>query len=168
MKPGQPPPQTFHAGRHLEIFDGPLVDPYQDRLKLAEPCVCGDCGAVYHEGRWQWMPAPAGASRARCPACHRIHEKLPAGYVTVEGQFAREHREELLRLVRNLEAREKAEHPLQRIMSIDDAGGELTIATTDIHLARGIGEALEHAYKGDLEFHYNKAEYLLRVHWRRH
>ena len=41
------------------------------------------------------------------------------------------------------------------------------VTTTDIHLARGIGEALEHAYQGELEFHYNEGENLLRVHWAR-
>lgn len=35
--------------------------------------------------------------------------------------------------------------------------------TTEIHLARGIGEALHHAFKGELEFHYNQLESLLRV-----
>ena len=33
--------------------------------------------------------------------------------------------------------------------------------------ARGIGEAIHHAYQGDLEFHYNPAENLLRVNWSR-
>jgi hypothetical protein len=41
------------------------------------------------------------------------------------------------------------------------------VTTTDIHLARGIGDALHSAYKGELEYHYNKEENLLRVEWRR-
>jgi hypothetical protein len=70
-----------------------------------------------------------------------------------------------MRLVRNEEQREKAEHPLQRIMDIEDSGSEAIVTTTDIHLARRIGEAVHHAYQGELEFHYNPDENLLRVHW---
>lgn len=167
MKAAQPPPPTFKSGRHLEVLDDPMHDPYQDRAKLSEPSVCSDCGAVYHDGRWQWITPPANAPQTRCTACRRIHEKLPAGYVSIEGQFAHDHREELLNLIRHLETREKAEHPLQRIMSIEEQGDNLMITTTDIHLARGIGEALQNAYKGALDFHYNDAEYLLRVRWQR-
>lgn len=77
------------------------------------------------------------------------------------------HGDEVRSLIRNVEAREKSEHPLQRIMSIEETDGNLRITTTDIHLAFDICDALHHAYKGDLDFHYNKAEYLLRVHWQR-
>ena len=167
MKAAQPPPFTFQPGRHLDLPDDTMHDPYHERGKLSETSVCSDCGAVYRQGRWQWVTPPVDALQVRCAACRRIHEKLPAGYVSIEGQFAREHRDELLSRARNLEAREKAEHPLQRIMSIEEQDDKLVIATTDIHLARGIGEALEHAYKGALDFHYNKAEYLLRVRWQR-
>jgi hypothetical protein len=70
-------------------------------------------------------------------------------------------------MVRHLEAREKADHPLQRIMAISDQDDGLLITTTDIHLAAGIGRALQSAYKGELDFHYSKDEYLLRMDWRR-
>ena len=129
--------------------------------------VCGSCGAVYHEGRWQWMTPAADALQTRCAACRRIEENLPAGYVSIEGPFSQSHRDELVNLVRHLERREKAEHPLKRIMAIEEDGGKLLITTTDIHLARAIGEALHDAYKGELDFHYNKEEYLLRIRWRR-
>jgi hypothetical protein len=102
-----------------------------------------------------------------CPACHRIHDEFPAGYVTVGGSFFKEHHEELLRLARNEEAKAKAEHPLERIMKIEDEDDSILITTTDIHLARGIGEALHHAYQGELEYHYNERENLLRVVWQR-
>jgi len=69
--------------------------------------------------------------------------------------------------VRHCEAAEKLEHPLQRIMNIEPAAGALLVTTTDAHLARGIGEALRKAYLGRLQFHYNKADNLLRVSWTR-
>ena len=72
-----------------------------------------------------------------------------------------------MHLVHHVETRERAEHPLNRIMAVEEKDGAALVTTTDIHLARDIGEALHHAYKGDLEFHYNPQEYLLRVSWTR-
>lgn len=166
MKQTQPPGSTFRPGRHLEVLDEPVHDPYLERGKFAEPAVCADCGAVFHQGRWQWITPPAGALQTRCAACRRIHEHLPAGYVTIEGDFASSHRDELLGMVKHIEQREKAEHPMKRIMDIEEQEGKLQITTTDIHLARTIGKALHNAYQGDLDFHYNKDEYLLRIRWR--
>lgn len=167
MKPKQPPVTAFRPGQHLQMLDDVKHDPYLESGKLTEPSVCTDCGAVYHKGRWQWEVASAEASKARCPACRRIHEKQPAGYVTISGSFILDHQDEVLNLIRNFEEREKAEHPIKRIISIDKDDQGLQITTTDIHLARGIGEALQKAFNGELDFHYNEAEYLLRVRWQR-
>ena len=142
-------------------------DSYKLRGKLAEPTACPRCGAVFHDGRWQWLPRPEGAHSEMCPACHRIEDNFPAGYVRLEGDFLAQHRGEVLGLVRNVEQREKAEHPLQRIIEIAEEGGSALVTTTDIHLARSIAEAVEHAYQGELDLQYNTEDNLLRVHWRR-
>lgn len=153
--------------RHDRLLEEFRHDAYQIKHKLPEPTVCPQCGAVFHEGHWQWLPRPAGAHEEMCPACHRIKDEFPAGYVSVSGAFFKDHREELLHLVRHEEARAKAEHPLKRIMKIEDTDDGALVTTTDIHLARGIGTALHHAYQGKLEFHYNEQENLLRVLWER-
>jgi NMD protein affecting ribosome stability and mRNA decay len=143
-------------------------DTYGLREKLPDPTVCPSCGAMYREGRWIWGAAPADAHRTSCPACRRIQDDYPAGLVIVEGEFAASHRAEILGLARNLEEREKKERPLKRIMRISEPkAGPIEIATTDAHLARGIGDALHHAYEGDLDYHYTDKENLFRVHWRR-
>lgn len=144
-------------------------DPYKTRLKLPEPTVCPDCGATYHEGRWHW-PAyepSRDTHRERCQACHRIHDGYPAGWLTLAGGFVCEHRGEIERLARHIEAQEKAEHPLHRIMDMREENGGLVITTTDIHLPRRIGEGLYDAYRGKLDFHYDEESYLLRVRWTR-
>jgi len=149
------------------IFDDKRIDPYEAKGKLGEPTVCGDCRAVFHRGRWQWTNPPQGAHEARCPACQRIHDKLPAGYVTLEGPFFDAHREELLQLVQNEAAHERGEHPLHRIMRIEESNDKVVVLTTDIHTPRRLGRALESAYRGDLELRYGEDEYAVRVHWRR-
>ena len=157
----------FEPVRRDRLIQDPRHDAYKSRLKLPEPTVCPECGAVFHQGRWQWSAKPVEAHTELCPACHRIHDQFPAGFVIVNGPFFREHRDELLHLARNEEEREKAEHPLKRIIKIEDQEDGTLITTTDIHLARGIGEALHHAYQGELEYHYNEQENLLRVFWER-
>jgi NMD protein affecting ribosome stability and mRNA decay len=153
--------------RREELRDELVHDSYKSKKKLREPTRCPECGAVYHDGRWQWLPAPAGAHEEICPACHRIRDRFPAGYVTLKGEFFRSHRDDIVHLARNREQHEKAEHPLERIMAVDDVDDGVLITTTDTHLARDIGEAVHAAYKGELEYHYNKEENLLRVLWTR-
>jgi len=142
-------------------------DTYKFRHKLHEPTVCPRCGAVYHEGRWHWAGAPPDAHRQLCPACHRVQDKYPAGFVNVSGPFAAQHRQEIISVARSEEKQAMAEHPLERIIAIEEHGDGLLITTTNPHLARGIGEALRHAYQGELDFHYVEETDFLRVSWKR-
>jgi hypothetical protein len=167
MKAAHPSTFVLHPERHLEVFDDPIRDPYQDQATMAEPSACSECGAVYKEEHWQWVTPPMHALQTRCPACRRIDDKAPAGYVLIEGPFVQEHRDELINAIRTLEKVEKAAHPLQRIMDIKEHGGKLHVTTTDIHLARAIGEALQDTWQGKLDFNYTDADYLLRVSWQR-
>lgn len=159
------------AGYHHVTHERPLIeqdtDAYRMPAKLAEPTVCPECKAVFHKGRWQWAEASDGAHRETCPACKRTHDNFPAGYVTLEGPYFDAHHEEILRTVQNLERHERLEHPLKRIMATEHQGNATVITTTDIHLARGIAEALKHAFQGEMELHYNPGENLLRAYWQR-
>jgi len=157
----------FQPVRRDQLRPERVHDTYKLQKKLAEPTVCSECGAVYHAGRWAWGAPSGGAEQVVCPACQRIRDDYPAGYVEVGGEFFAAHREEIISLFRHHEGREKGEHPLARIMTIADTPTGVLITTTDLHLARELGEALHHAYQGDLAFHYNEAENRLRVHWQR-
>ena len=160
-------PPGFHAVRRDRLLQESEHDAYKSKGKLPEPTVCPQCGAVFHEGRWQWGDPPKDAHSAICPACHRVNDKYPAGFTHLGGAFFSSHRGEIMSLVRHEEQREKQAHPLKRIMAIEDEKDGVLVTTTDIHLARGIGEAVHHAYQGELEFHYNEEENMLRVHWAR-
>jgi NMD protein affecting ribosome stability and mRNA decay len=142
-------------------------DTYKNRGKLPEPTVCRDCGSVFHKGRWQWSERPGDAHETLCPACHRIHDRCPGGYLTLAGPFLAEHRDEILQRVRNVEEREKNQHPLRRIMAVEDSSAGLSITTTDMQLARSLGDAVHHAYKGELDYHYTEEANILRVNWHR-
>ncbi|MET4701682.1 NMD protein affecting ribosome stability and mRNA decay [Constrictibacter sp. MBR-5] len=160
---GQPPGRRI-AGRAQEDH---VHDPYQQRQKPHEPAVCAECSAAFHHGRWQWGAAPAQAASNLCPACRRIHDDYPAGIVELEGSFLTVHKDEIVRLARHQGDLEQREHPLHRIMAVRERADGVEITTTDIHLPRRIGEALHHAYQGDLDYHYEDDRYFLRVRWSR-
>ena len=155
------------ARRSQRVFDDQRVDPYQARGKYQEPTVCADCGAVFRRGRWVLGAAPDGAHRDRCPACRRIRDKLPAGSLTLEGAFYAAHREEVLHLVRHEAESERSEHPMNRIMELEEHPDRAVVTTTDIHTPHRIGNALERAYQGELDTRYGDDEYSIRVTWRR-
>lgn len=142
-------------------------DPYRHVAKPPVPTVCPECSAVFAEGRWTWDKAPDDAAEQLCPACQRIHDRFPAGYVTIKGAFFDEHRDEIINLIESHEKKEKASRPLQRIMAIDSKRDGLEVTTTDSQLARGIAEALHSAYKGELKLRYSRDENLLRASWKR-
>jgi hypothetical protein len=162
--PAGSPPGFRRWGRSQ---DPHVNDAYKRRGKLPEATVCPQCGAVFHNGRWQWVARTADAHQELCQACHRINDRFPAGVTTLSGAFVGQHEAEILALARHQEELEKKEHALNRIMSIDKKANEIVISTTDIHLPRRIGEALKHAYHGTLNFHYDEQTYFIRVNWRR-
>ncbi len=158
---------AFRPVRRDQLRPERVHDTYKLPRKLAEPTVCPDCGAVYRAGRWQTGERPAQAREHVCPACQRIRDDFPAGYVEIRGDFFSAHREEIVQLLRHHEQRETAQHALARIMAMTDTPYGVLVTTTDLHLARDLGEALHRAYQGDLAFHYNEGENRLRVTWQR-
>lgn len=140
-------------------------DVYRFRAKLPDPTVCAECGAVFMKGRWVWTEAPEQAGRSICSACRRIADRFPAGHIEMAGDFFVEHRDEILNLVRNIEQREKTNHPMERIIDIGDMSKGALITTTGIHLARRIGSALARAYSGELKVNYLNAESCVKVRW---
>ena len=143
-------------------------DPYALHAKPAEPTWCPECGAVFEQGRWQWKERVGGkAPSLLCAACKRIRDNMPAGIVRIDGPFAREHRDELLAMLKHHAEGAKARHPLQRIMAITDTADGIEVTTTDIHLAGEMAHAMQHAYQGDLKLDYGDHSVLLRAHWQR-
>jgi NMD protein affecting ribosome stability and mRNA decay len=155
------------GSRRDRLMHEHIHDPYKTPHKLPEPTVCPECGAVFHEGRWQWLPEPREAHRTSCQACHRIRDKYPAGLIMLRGGFVRDHQTELLQLVRHHEEAEKRLHPLHRVMGSEAKADALAIETTDLHLPHRIAEAVQHAYGGELKLHYDEEGYFVRVDWQR-
>ena len=142
-------------------------DTYKQRGKWPEPTVCKECGSLFQDGRWSWDKSTEEANKVVCPACQRIADNCPAGYVEIKGTFFREHREDLVNLIRNEEKLEKAQHPMERIISIVYEDDHTMLTTTGVHIARRIGKALSRACHGDLSMQYGRDEKSIRVYWSR-
>jgi hypothetical protein len=155
------------SGIHTTSHDRALIDAYKIKGTLAEPSVCSQCSAVYKLGHWQWHEAPANAQRVICPACHRLNDNFPAGFVNLHGPFLIEHAEEIWILIQHHAEFERIKHPLKRIIAIDNKDGAMLVTTTDTDLARGIGEAIHHAYQGELKIDHVAGESRVRVDWKR-
>jgi hypothetical protein len=139
--------------------------PIEKQQKLTEGTVCPECGAVYRNVRWQWSARAKDTPQRMCLACRRIHHRFPAGVITLHGPLDQSQREDIVRLARHQEEAEKSEHPLNRIVGIENNPGGIVITTTDIHLPRRIGETVKRAFDGVMEIDFNEDGYFVRVNW---
>jgi hypothetical protein len=155
--------------RRDRLIKQPHTDAYRMGRKLREPSLCKICSAVFSGGRWQWLDTlPDVSDEVLCPACQRIHDQMPAGYLTLQGAFFVEHREEIMRLVHNHVERQRLQHPLQRLIDtvpLKDGGVELSF--TEYHLPKGVGEAVKNAYQGELRINFAEESGHERISWQR-
>ncbi|BBL71736.1 BCAM0308 family protein [Methylogaea oryzae] len=156
-----------HQPRRDSLYSERVSDPYRARGKWPEPTTCPDCGAIFHNGHWQWGEPRAGAETHACPACERVRDGVPAAEVRVKGAFFAQHRQDILNLIHNAEAKAKAEHALERIMNIAEEGDGVLVTFTGAHLAHGVGQAVHHAYQGELHSVYTDEDGTLRITWSR-
>lgn len=148
-------------------------DPYLTVIKHGDLQVCGKCGSIYHDKRWvrpEELPkefADKTKVGVLCPACRKMQDEYAEGYITLEGDFLKEHKEEVLNLIHNKEAHAEHFNPLDRIIKIKDHGDSVEITTTTEKLALRIGQILEKTYRGKVEFKWSDSTRLARVVWKR-
>ena len=154
--------------RRDRLIQEEVHDTYMAAAKPEEPTVCRSCGVVFNDGRWQWLPEPpAQAAEAVCPACRRVQDRVPAGFLVLRGEFFHAHRDEIMNLVDNKVALQEKEHPMKRLMQVEDRDDGAELSFTDSHLPRGVGEAIQRAYDGELDIHFPEEGGIVRVYWER-
>lgn len=151
------------------------TDPYIPKKTAPSVSICPDCRAICRNKRWFFDEKEykaltrKGASpvRRRCPACRKIADGFAGGLVTLRGGFIREHRQEILNLVRNEEKRAMGINPLGRILHLKESEDGLEVATTGEKLAQRIGREVRKACSGTLEYKWSEDSKLLRINWER-
>lgn len=149
------------------------TDPYLNQMSPDEMAVCKKCGSIYHGKRWYHpddIPerlADKKRTAVLCTACQKIRDGFAEGFVTLEGKFVKEHREEILNLVKNKEERASRANPLERIIGITDKDGGVEITTTTEKLAQMIGKMLNKSFDGTVDYKWSSDVKLARVVWSR-
>ena len=143
-------------------------DVYKSKGKLIEGTLCTTCKVAYSKGRWVWNYEGEARKKIICPACKRIKDSYPAGFIQLSGEFFIENQEEIINLVRNVEEQAKADHPMQRIIRIRMTRKKTTLVeSTSVHLARRIGDAIARAYQGEYAMQYADNYNRIRIQWER-
>jgi hypothetical protein len=135
-----------------------------DRRKGPNALVCA-CGLFHHRGAWHLGPPPLVELReATCPSCKRIRRGRPGGTLKIPPRFLGSLRE-IVNLIYNCERRERAEHPLERLVNIRDESGGLRVTTTGVHLARRIARSLAHRFHEKPRMRFGAGKDELVVDW---
>ena len=148
-------------------------DPYLRQIIHEGLAVCKICGAVYNDKHWTLKEdfhvdlADKEPVEITCPACRKIHDNFAEGYVILQGDFLFEHKEEILNLIKNKEARSMRINPLHRIIETKERGGRIELTTTTEKLAQMIGRVLKKTYGGTVEYKWSADVKLARVIWSR-
>jgi NMD protein affecting ribosome stability and mRNA decay len=163
----------YMKGDKLKHF-GRVNDPYMPKGGRHEIAICKECHAIYRGKRWFLDEELYRANIKKktsnsviCPACLKIRDNYPGGVVTLKGDFLRNHKDDILNLVRNEGDRSLRDNPLERIMSINENRERIEIQTTNEKLAQKIGKAVYKAYSGELEYKWSEQNKFVRVDWNR-
>lgn len=149
------------------------TDVYLPKEGMTES-YCSKCGVIYRQKRWIMdsvellrVKENPEAGVIVCPACQKMRDKVPGGFLTLSGSYLRQHEHEILELIKNTEAKSRGKNPLGRIMELHQEGDMLTIHTTLDRLAEKLGKEIYKAHRGDLAFQWSHGENMVRVAWQR-
>lgn len=144
-------------------------DTYLPRRSPKEMIQCAGCGALYHRRRWT-LTTPTGFDPSTptrslyCPACRKIKDRRASGELHVTGIGGAD-RADMLRILRNEEARARDKNPLEKIMRVEAANGNWKVQTTTEKLAQRLGRALKKARGGKVAYHWSHNNKFVRVTW---
>lgn len=151
-----------------------LHDAYLNKVRPKDKSYCKKCGAIYQSKHWsfdedrlQEMKATGKNGVTVCPACQKIADRFASGIVTLKGIFLKNHREEILNLIRNEETRAMGLNPLERIIEILPRPEGLEVTTTHEKLAQRIGKSLYRAFHGKVAYQWSRGDKMARVSWMR-
>lgn len=144
-------------------------DTYLPRLSPKEIIQCTGCAAIYHRRHWS-LTAPAGFSApvhlrpVFCPACRKLKDHRASGEIDLLGVGDAE-RGDVLRILRNEEAKAREKNPLERIMRLEKIGNGWKVETTTEKLAQRLGRSVRRARGGRIAYKWSHNNKFVRVVW---
>lgn len=149
-------------------------DPYLSKVRPSDMAICKKCSAIYHNKRWSLSKRTAlkAAEKKRqavlCPACQKKRDGFAEGFVTLKGEFVKKNRDELISMIKNRETRAIYYNPLSRIMDISvKRSGTIEVTTTTDKFAQRLGQLIQKAYNGKVEYKWSADTKITRVIWTR-
>jgi hypothetical protein len=163
---GQKGKKFGHVGR--------TEDPYQPE-EGQEASLCTTCQAIYQNKRWFFdeklaakLAGTAKVKEVTCPTCRKVKDRYSEGILTLSGDFFKEHKDELVNLLKKEAERVGKRSVPDRIITMTEEGKDrLVVETTTEKLAQHLGRAVYKAFKGELNFKWGEMDKLVRVHWSR-
>jgi NMD protein affecting ribosome stability and mRNA decay len=107
-------------------------DPYRID-KRPDGAYCEQCGIVYIDKNWK-LKAIEREKKVPiiCPACRKINDKYYMGVLTISGEFLKEHKDEIINLIKNEEKKLRSKNSLPRIALIEELNGAIVVNTTSV------------------------------------
>ena len=162
------------TGQYGKFRESRLGDPYISKKGWPEPTICPICNTVYYKKHWLMSEAllfeikkMKDVKYHKCPACRKIEDHYAMGILNLTGDFVKEHRDEIINLLRSEERHAMEKNPLERIITISKKNGGLYVETTTDSLALRIGRVLTRAYKGTEEFKWKYGDKSVIIEWGR-
>ena len=160
-------------------------DPYAMNRAPEGLLECPDCFATYYRKRWvlqglktarKTKKTEGVAKRTRkavivpqpylCPACRKIRDGYAEGFIFINWPNWVVHKADVLNLIHNEEKRACRVNPLERVMAIRERSGGVDIETTTEHLAQRLGNHLNRAFRGKIQYKWSHKDKLARVEWK--
>lgn len=164
-------PESGRRGRDAVFVREGREAPYRLHGSYPDQTHCTSCGVAFEGGKWAWPhQLTSGKPLVKeivCPACRRVQDGYPAGWLTLSGPYLAAHESTILDLVRVEQQLEQEEHPMNRIMAIERTDEGTVITTTDVHLPRRLANAIHRAYSGQVTGGYTLGDEEVRLAWHR-
>ena len=101
-----------------------------------------------------------------CPACRKIRDGYAEGFVYINWPNWVAHKADVLNLIHKEEQRACKGNPLERVMAIRERPSGVEIETTTEPLAQRLGNHLNQAFRGQIQYKWSHKDKLARVEWK--
>lgn len=127
--------------------------------------ICYKCKSANLDG--VWVPTKNFFHKVTytiCPTCAKKEEKNCSGIIMLSGEFFKNHKDKLLKIVSEEEKNSRVQYPISKVLLIKKHGHPAIIKTNHPFLAIRIGKRFQTEFQGKLQI-INKSKNKTIVKW---